>query len=371
MSEAQETIELLKNALQSTSGNIFRASKLLGWTEIRARRLVKRHSLQRFARELRSVHGALGRHIYDLTNKIFGSLTVIGLGERKNNAWQWIVQCKCGTYKVVQGGDLRLGKVRSCGLSGCKQSSKGIDDLTGRTFGALEVIAFAGVTKKQTYWIVKCACGWIRSIHASRLTQKTNPARSCGCRIASSRAKDLIGHVFGLIKVIAYDGKGRSGRARWVVQCECGVVTAMQRPEKAGSCGCRMQKTCCVEEDLTGKKFGNLTIVAFDGSVNNRACWIVKCSCGNYRSLHQPEKYKSCGCQQVERKCALCGEKYLTGHFLSIYCSKECRAMAMRVNKNMVVRLGGTCIRTTGSQMKLIVMARLKLQDAIKKETRS
>lgn len=52
--------------------------------------------------------------------------------------------------------------------------------------------------------------------------------------------------------------------------------------------------------DLTGQKFGKLTVVSFFGTRNNMAHWNCVCDCGNH-SIHNGAKMKmghvkSCGC---------------------------------------------------------------------------
>jgi hypothetical protein len=58
-------------------------------------------------------------------------------------------------------------------------------DLTGRSFGRLTVVAFAGVQEigprdKHTLWRCKCSCGRITNVTTSRLNYGWTT--SCGCR---------------------------------------------------------------------------------------------------------------------------------------------------------------------------------------------
>ncbi|MBC1524784.1 AP2 domain-containing protein [Listeria booriae] len=61
--------------------------------------------------------------------------------------------------------------------------------------------------------------------------------------------------------------------------------------------------------DLTGQKFGRLTVVSFIRSQKGNALWKCKCECGNeHEALAQGLKrgnVKSCGCLQIEN-----GKKY-------------------------------------------------------------
>lgn len=59
--------------------------------------------------------------LIDLTGKRFGQLTVIEqAGNAPRGGAKWLCVCDCGVRTTPAGGDLRLGKVRSCGHDGLK-----------------------------------------------------------------------------------------------------------------------------------------------------------------------------------------------------------------------------------------------------------
>lgn len=49
--------------------------------------------------------------------KRYGRLKIIGFehAPRPNRKWMWVCECDCGTRKVLSPGDVKNGKVRSCG----------------------------------------------------------------------------------------------------------------------------------------------------------------------------------------------------------------------------------------------------------------
>ena len=66
---------------------------------------------------------ALGREANDLTNQIFGKLTVIKRCEDKifssgTPVVQWLCKCDCGRYTKVLASNLTSGNTQSCGLCG-------------------------------------------------------------------------------------------------------------------------------------------------------------------------------------------------------------------------------------------------------------
>lgn len=48
--------------------------------------------------------------------------------------------------------------------------------------------------------------------------------------------------------------------------------------------------------DLTGKTFGQLTVIGFSHVADGRGYWRVRCSCGVARTMADVNKNKSCGC---------------------------------------------------------------------------
>ena len=71
------------------------------------------------------------------------------------------------------------------------------------------------------------------------------------------------------------------------------------------SCGCRRFR----RRDLTGQKFGRLTVIGFAYTKNKNNYWECKCDCGNICFV--PTTYLttgvtvSCGCKNEENRAAL------------------------------------------------------------------
>lgn len=69
-------------------------------------------------------------------------------------------------------------------------------------------------------------------------------------------------------------------------------------------------------EDLTGQKFGRLTVVRRDGSFKGRRCWLCRCECGNIvKAITYNLKagvVKSCGCLSVENRLSINKNKRLS-----------------------------------------------------------
>lgn len=117
------------------------------------------------------------------------------------------------------------------------------------------------------------------------------------------RLNDLTGKVFGQLVVLGRAPVNSSdGHAMWNCQCSCGNTVTYQgsvlSKGRAVSCGCKRK------EDLTGKKFGRLTVVKYSNSKEGTRYWECACDCGNItyvptKSLNSGNT-KSCGCLRYE-----------------------------------------------------------------------
>lgn len=167
-----------------------------------------------------------------------GMLTVTAsTNERKNGYTIWQCQCDCGGERLLDTRTLQRRTVTDCG---CKTKiPPGANDLTGRRFGKLLVIA---PTEKREYgcvvWRCLCDCDNVAYVSTHQLT--CGYTKSCGC-LGHPPLKDFVGRRFGKLEVIAYEGK-RNGMHRWRCQCDCGNETvvgqSLLQSGKTKSCGC-------------------------------------------------------------------------------------------------------------------------------------
>ncbi|HYW90471.1 MAG TPA: HNH endonuclease signature motif containing protein [Chloroflexota bacterium] len=59
--------------------------------------------------------GKPSRHRVDISGQRFGRLIAIEFAQRTNGSSQWRCRCDCGSTKIVSLGNLRKGRVQSCG----------------------------------------------------------------------------------------------------------------------------------------------------------------------------------------------------------------------------------------------------------------
>jgi hypothetical protein len=111
-------------------------------------------------------------------------------------------------------------------------------DMVGRTIGRLTVVR-RDVSHYFPYWICQCTCGNSKSVDTkSLLVQKI---KSCGC-LAHEIYQDLTGQKFGRLTVIRR-GKAVARRVYWLCRCQCGkevdVLADTLKNGRSQSCGCR------------------------------------------------------------------------------------------------------------------------------------
>jgi hypothetical protein len=131
-------------------------------------------------------------------------------------------------------------------------------DYTGKIFGRLTVIE-RDLTRHGTYWICKCECGNIKSIHRNNLGK--GYTQSCGClhkeRTSEAKLKDLTGEVFERLTVISRDYSKKNGSTYWLCQCSCGntkiINGASLKQGHTRSCGC-LNKECLSKRDHSLRK---------------------------------------------------------------------------------------------------------------------
>lgn len=100
-----------------------------------------------------------------------------------------------------------------------------------------------------------------------------------------AKFKDLTGQKFGQLTVLSLDSP-RKGRVFWKCKCDCGnyhtVRSNVLLRGKSTSCGCaRIEAGRKCVIDLTGKKFGSLIVVRRADNIGKHVAWECLCDCGN------------------------------------------------------------------------------------------
>lgn len=133
------------------------------------------------------------------------------------------------------------------------------EDLTGKKFNRLTVLRRATEEEwprgsgRHAKWLCKCDCGNLTFVQSSEL--KNGGVKSCGCLAKESAAKlayklgkerfqDLTGQKFGKLTVLK-QGPYYQRQVQWWCQCECGATTLVRTcyliNGHTTSCGCNRQ----------------------------------------------------------------------------------------------------------------------------------
>lgn len=119
--------------------------------------------------------------------------------------------------------------------------------------------------------------------------------------------KDLTGQRFGRLTAIRPTEQRKSGSVVWECACDCGntifTPSAYLCFGDKLSCGCLQRER--LAEDLTGKRFGRLTVIGrSEKRMHQAVLWECKCDCGNTTFLIayrlESGMTKSCGCLKKE-----------------------------------------------------------------------
>lgn len=232
-----------------------------------------------------------GEYMKDLSGMKFGKRTVLerAYDKNKSKGARWLCQCECGVQRVVFGRNLRNGASKSCGCSNNR-------NFVGKRFGNLVVMS---VEKNGDNTICHCLCDCGNTVDI--VGKSIYSTRSCGC----SRRTNRVGERYGklVIDKMLYNLKGDNIT---YVSCTCdcgnaGYITRLNALRTGGTQSCG----CVHNPDLTGKRFGRLTVIKQVNSDTSQRRWLCKCDCG---STTEAISYwltsghvKSCGCLRSDK----------------------------------------------------------------------
>lgn len=129
------------------------------------------------------------------------------------------------------------------------------------------------------------------------------------------KLKDISGHRFGKLLVIERAERPQNSKytgAYWLCQCDCGNQKVI---DSNGLCHNGIVRCGCFKgKDLTGQKFGKLSVIKLIGRRKTQIFWLCRCECGNEKEVSlqnlQNGNTKSCGCSR--------GELFRASHFRDI-----------------------------------------------------
>ena len=182
----------------------------------------------------------------------------------------------------------------------------------GLRSGHIEIIKELGGGKV----LIRCDCGQEKEVYKSNIMRGNQ--HSCGgkdCpyhktgRKLESISNDITGKRFGQLTVLKELGQGKV-----LVKCDCGVQKEMWKASltkgQVVSCGHLGKMYPGAKLDLLGERFGSLTVLepASNGNV------IVQCDCGKKLEVSRRSLIEglanSCGCKRKEYQFATSIDRY-------------------------------------------------------------
>ena len=128
---------------------------------------------------------------------------------------------------------------------------------------------------------------------------KTGRCRSCAKR---GKTKDIAGKKYGKLTAIRRTGEMSPGHSSyWECLCDCGKTCVVNMSSLARghrtSCGCNIH-------ELTGKRFGMLSVINRTANRKEKVAWLCQCDCGQFTETTTSNlvggKSTSCGCVRTK-----------------------------------------------------------------------
>lgn len=121
--------------------------------------------------------------------------------------------------------------------------------------------------------------------------------------------KDLAGLRIGKLTVMEPTEQRVRNAVVWKCRCDCGneilVESRRLKPGVIYSCGCEKAPDPA-GRDLTGLRFGKLTVLSYVRKENGFHIWHCRCDCGNTVDVRQSNLQNgwttSCGCRRDPKK---------------------------------------------------------------------
>lgn len=223
----------------------------------------------------------------ELTGQRYGRLTVLAPAENIGSRTAWLCRCDCGRETVVKTCHLRSGHTKSCGCQngeGGPRTALGLTYIDGtcvemiraNTLRSNNTSGVQGVdwlAKKQRWRATICFKGKRRYLGSYEKFEDAVKARK--------EAEENLFDTF----LAAYSGE--------IPQSELKNAEEAPPPKARDYSGQRL--------DLTGQRFGQLTVLAPAENIGSMTAWRCRCDCGKELTImtaHLRSGQMSCGCKQ-------------------------------------------------------------------------
>ena len=157
---------------------------------------------------------------------------------------------------------------------------------TGQTYGRWTVLDRTEKNEKgEIKWLCRCECGTERFVRERAL--KHNESLSCGCLRKENATKavseDLTGRIFGDLTVLYKSEKRVHGNVIWVCRCSCGEIyettASLLIRGRRIRCGSIKHRKNYAFSDITGMRFNKLTALYPTKKRDRKGSVVWRCRC--------------------------------------------------------------------------------------------
>lgn len=223
----------------------------------------------------------------DLTGHRYGQLTVLAPAENVGGRTAWLCRCDCGNEVVIKGSRLRNGHTKSCG---CIRGPDGVRTALGLTYvdgTCVEMLAARTVRSNNTSgvpgvdWLAKkqrwrasiCFKGKRRYLGSYKKFEDAVNARK--------QAEENLFDTF----LDVYAGKVPKSELKGIEEV-CPAIARNYSDQRL---------------DLTGQRYGQLTVLAPAENIGSMTAWRCRCDCGKETVVMTGHlrngQTTSCGCK--------------------------------------------------------------------------
>lgn len=251
----------------------------------------------------------MDKNEYRLLGMVVGHLKVLSVDEKRtlnSKRVYYLAQCSCGNV-VSKRSDFFASAHSSLPKScGCMNKV----DLTNKVYGRLTVIKelpprqFKSGTNRDFY--CSCECGSFVNVTDSNLY--SGAITNCGKCFEIDLTGEKRGNWLVLEKTEPYTSPSGHRMKQYLCRCECGfqkkITQNRLRSDDIGGC------LKCSLTDLSGETFGLLTAIKKTGTVfypsgQSSEQWLCQCACGNLHTVTKKTLGKggtqSCGCSKISK----------------------------------------------------------------------
>ena len=208
------------------------------------------------------------------------------------------------------------------------------DQIAGQRFGSLTA-AEPTAERKNGYTVWRCVCDCGKEALVSSRHLKKGWKTDCGCGMGKEREPDLTGQRFGKLTVLGPEESPEAGgRVQWRCRCDCGARITADTGRLTGgyrkSCGCLARTE---RKDWIGRTFGSLTVTAYDGKRGGRHYWRCVCLCGGEAVVSQSNLQGG-----HTKSCGCLWDPASTRHFVDGTCIESIRSRRVSAGNRSGVR---------------------------------